>query len=539
MRHLLAVLLMCSAAFPQLNANHQNDPIFRSTTRLVQLNIVVLDRQQHPVSCLSKNDFHVFDNGTEEKIVHFWESLSISASPSKISPLVLTNRPQAENASAGITIVLVDELVLQDIYAAEAAKLPIKSARLAVLRFLASLPPYHQVGLYALRQEGVVVIHDVTDDGAALLAAAKSLGQGLRSGTTRIRKSDESTAALRLRDWFDMASLGQHMGIDQHQKDADTAPVIGGLLGLAQRLREVPGRKNLVWISSTFPQNVSDFNMALMLNEVNANVPSPTSGPQYSEPKNHYDELRRFARLLSDANISVYAIDAHGLMSNAPDEGQRATAKLIASETGGRSIFDSNGLDQQMREIVEESNQAYQLDYSPGGRWDGKYHRIELKLNRNGLTTLCRKGYFAVDQPISQNSDASLRLAAKSVGENLGIGVSLNVSSNPLERGPEDVVLKLNAHDIHFAEVDGRWRANLDVLFAGLGKDGRVLQGIKDHIELALFPDNYAEVAAEGWFYPKHVFVSPKAEKLRVVVRDLATGAIGSVSVPVRHNKGV
>ena len=119
-----------------------------------------------------------------------------------------------------------------------------------------------------------------------------------------------------------------------------------------------------------------------------------------------------------------------------------------------------------------------------------------------------------------------------------GIAVTLNVSSNPLEWFEQEVVVKLDTQEIYFAYTDGRWRANLDVAFVQLANDGRVMEGIKDHLDLALFAESYSDAATQGWFYPKTLDIDPKAEKLRVAVRDLATGALGSVSVPVYHSKG-
>jgi hypothetical protein len=222
----------------------------------------------------------------------------------------------------------------------------------------------------------------------------------------------------------------------------------------------------------------------------------------------------------------------------------------LADQTGGTFAFH-NDTAGAVREAVNDSSNYYLLGYRPpASTFQGKdawqrFHRVTVKVKHPGLTVRSRSGFYGVpgngteqDQPTRQNSDAILRVAARSAVENIGIGLSLNVSSTPLEWGPEDVVLKIDVRDVQFAQIDGRWRGNLDVLFAELGKDSRVLGGIRDHVELAFYPDNYAEVASEGWFYPKHVFVSPKAEKLRVVVRDLATGAIGSASVPIRHSKG-
>jgi hypothetical protein len=56
---------------------------------------------------------------------------------------------------------------------------------------------------------------------------------------------------------------------------------------------------------------------------------------------------------------------------------------------------------------------------------------------------------------------------------------------------------------------------------------------VKDRVEPALSPGDYREAAAHGWVYRKSLDIKPEAEKLRVVVQDIASGAMGSVSVPV------
>ena len=94
-------------------------------------------------------------------------------------------------------------------------------------------------------------------------------------------------------------------------------------------------------------------------------------------------------------------------------------------------------------------------------------------------------------------------------------------------------MLKLNVREIRFEQKGGMADANLAVAFVQLGNDGRILEGFTDNVALALPPDDYADAKQEGWFYSRQIIVSGYAEKLRVVVRDRATGATGSVSVPV------
>lgn len=62
------------------------------------------------------------------------------------------------------------------------------------------------------------------------------------------------------------------------------------------------------------------------------------------------------------------------------------------------------------------------------------------------------------------------------------------------------MVVKLDTQEIHFENKDGHWKAQLDVVFAQLGKDGRILESVKDHLELALLPESYNNAATQGWF---------------------------------------
>lgn len=145
----------------------QRPPVIRTTTRLVQLNVVALGKHGRPVRDLSQDDFEVLD-GREQRLSHFSVSSTAPTNTRSLpSPLVLTNRPgQPGETLETVTIVLVDEFQ-QNLQA-------IQSARLRVLKFLRTLQPGQRVALYALRSEGMVVIHDLTDDSTALTAAARS-----------------------------------------------------------------------------------------------------------------------------------------------------------------------------------------------------------------------------------------------------------------------------------------------------------------------------------------------------------------------------
>jgi Ca-activated chloride channel homolog len=70
----------------------------------------------------------------------------------------------------------------------------------------------------------------------------------------------------------------------------------------------------------------------------------------------------------------------------------------LAEETGGRAFFPYrvDDLAQSFLDIGDELRSQYSLAYVPANKSaDGKFRRIQIRVNRKGLIVRARKGYFA------------------------------------------------------------------------------------------------------------------------------------------------
>lgn len=92
----------------------------------------------------------------------------------------------------------------------------------------------------------------------------------------------------------------------------------------------------------------------------------------------------------------------------------------------------------------------------------------------------------------------------------------------------------MDPHDIRFDARDGRMCSEVDVIFAQQASDGRTIEGEKKTVQYALLQESYENALAKGLFLEEPITVDPRASRVRIVVRDASTGAVGSVSVPVR-----
>jgi VWFA-related protein len=71
----------------------------------------------------------------------------------------------------------------------------------------------------------------------------------------------------------------------------------------------------------------------------------------------------------------------------------------LANGSGGTFFYNSNDLQGGFRQLAVEPQYRYLLEFSLDGvKADGKYHRLTIKVNRDGLRLQARQGYFAAKQ---------------------------------------------------------------------------------------------------------------------------------------------
>ena len=87
-----------------------------------------------------------------------------------------------------------------------------------------------------------------------------------------------------------------------------------------------------------------------------------------------------------------------------------AGSELVASDSGGFTVRNTNDLAEGIQRIADETRAYYLLGYVPANTArDGKFRKIQVKLaNGKGREVRARKGYFAPteDRPDARRSQA-------------------------------------------------------------------------------------------------------------------------------------
>jgi VWFA-related protein len=326
---------------------------------------------------------------------------------------------------------------------------------------------------------------------------------------------------------------------------------VAALIAIAHHLGALKGRKNLVWVSGTFP-------FSLGQEKLDLNWANDTAGASLSA------EIERAAQALTDAGVAVYPVDARGLMGNGvtaagdysdppPPEfsgegdehlptrvtpGNLETMKVLAERTGGKAFYGSNNLSEAIRRAIDDSRVTYTLGFYPAGaKWDGSFHSIKVRVKTSGAEVRARTGYFALPdsaQTTSKSVQAVISQTAISQLEATGIGMRVHVQrAHADEEQTLNVDLHIDLHDIQLEQNNGAWGGSLQAVFLQLNSRGEIIQALDESLELNLPQNVYEQALNDGLKNSEHIRILPGAVQLCVVVRDTSNGNIGSLSVPL------
>ena len=140
-------------------------------------------------------------------------------------------------------------------------------------------------------------------------------------------------------------------------------------------------------------------------------------GVQAETPRAVRDAFRAFANEANRANVSLYALDPRGVTSGGEsavmmtgtdagltmlqDEVQKSHEglKAMAAATDGQAFVDTGNVDRAFRLIVEATSTYYLMSYVSASPADGRFHKIEVKTARPGLTVRARPGFVKTAAP--------------------------------------------------------------------------------------------------------------------------------------------
>ena len=511
-------------------------PTFRVQVDYVEVDVLVTDQQGRFVRDLKKEDFQVLEDRKPQTISAFslvdipierGDRPLFASQP--IEPDVKTN---AQPFDGRIYIMVLDDLHVQPLHTVMVRK--------AARRFIEQ-----KLGTNDL----MAVIHvggknedsqEFTSSKRLLLAAAdKFMGRAERPAT--LERYQQYLNTLGSRQAGDAVADPIEM-----KRGFDARSTLEELQAVADWFGSVRGRKKtMLLISEGIDYDVED-----IFNKRDASM--------------IIDRTQEMIRSASRSNVSIYAIDPRGLtdmgdqsielnglaaggdsdpaLAGLNSRGlqnelrlQHNSLRTFAEETGGFAVINTNSFATAFDRIVSENSSYYVLAYyPPNPKRDGKYHNIQVRVTRPGLTVRARRGYAA---PSGKTPDSATLKPGSAVTVEVRdalqspipvSGLTMQVFAAPFKgTAPNASVLigiEMSGKDLRLAQGD-----KLQLSYFAVDAKGKYRGGSTDTVTLNLRPETKALMQETGVRSISRLQIPPGRYQLRVAANDVSGGTVGSV----------
>ena len=386
-------------------AQPPQNPTFRSGADVVRIDVSVLDKDRVPVRGLSAADFIVREEGKPRPVVAVSEVV-LPPAPAPPAPGRTDQHDWTTEIAPDITTNQLDQ------------------ARLLVIVLDDALVPHDPRIAESAKEVGRAVVSRLTpvDRAAVVFTSNAAAAQGLTSDRQRLLAAIETFTPRGQQEYYmDWTTPGDSNGY------MSSAKTLGNVVDY---LVNLPGpRKTVFYVSPGIPVNLK------------ALAPTTVEGQVMDEISRVFGRARR-------SNVTIHAVDPGGLSGFAStvadararsamdpgfakDQGflRQDVLGAISASTGGRLVVRTDGFDRAVESIFGEYRSFYMVGFQPAStRYDGKFHEIDVRVNRPGVTVLARGGYFATETGIPEKP-AVAGLDAAVNGWTANPGVPLQVAA--------------------------------------------------------------------------------------------------------------
>jgi VWFA-related protein len=510
-------------------------PTFKVRVDYVEVDIVVTDKQGHLVRDLKKEDFQVLEDGKAQAITAFTtvdipieraDRPLFASGP--IEPDVKTNEKPFDGR---VYVMVIDDMHTR-FGRSQRVKLAAKQfieQRLGANDLMAIV---HTAGPSNGNQE-------FTSNKKLLLAAVdKTSGRKLDSAT--ITRTNEYNNTR------DMRQQGDPLNDPNDSERAFNArSTLDTLKNVADWFGSVHGRrKAILFVSEGIDYDINDM--------------IPQTGSTHNGASMVMDSTRDAIAAATRSNVAIYGIDPRGLtdlgdesieISAYPDDTSlgvgpgslqneirlsQDSLRTLSEETGGFAVVNKNDFASAYQRIVEDNSSYYVLAYYPPDPRPGRFHKIDVRVTRPGLTVRARRAYVTPKKTDAVPTTSSKSPTPPEVREALDSplpvsGLTMHVFLAPFKgAAPNASVLlgvELRGRDMQLSQND-----KVTLSFVAVDVNGKIRGGNTDSVTMTnLKPETKSRIEQTGLRLLNRMDLPPGKYQVRVAAHDSAAGNVGAV----------
>jgi VWFA-related protein len=533
MKATLTILLTVLTAVAA--AQDQGLPAFREAVevRVMDLDVVVTDSRGRPVPDLTKQDFSVKVDGKPVPIDYFTrvEEGAIHA-------------PDLASASP--------ERVLAEYRKGEEAYVPRHFLIFVDCGHLG--PGNRNRGLEALRDfvtrlgpsdTGRVVLFDRrakdmtpwTASKETLLSALTRMESGV--GMSRLMTEQETLRDIDTSRGRTRISLAQNYA---QQERVEVRQMLADMASEVTTLTALPGKKAFLFVSGGFETQPGYAMTQYAAGRFGASL-------AVFDTRDMSSELGALVKRANASDVTFYAVDARGLvpegttasnddpLASRPGvsfiarEDSQAGMKLIARDTGGLALVNSNDFDKGLGRVYQDTSSYYSIGINISQLPGTGYRDVKVEVSRPGMTVRARRGYAARsgEQRARDVTQAALRTNV----EYRGIPVTLRLAPARKEKKyySQPISITLPASALTFTPQGEGSQAKADIFVGAMDDSGNTSDIGREE---AVFNLPRGAPAGAALSYVVTLQTRKGNQRIVVNVQDRVSGRMGTAKADVR-----
>lgn len=526
--------LLAGQAQPQSQEPVLQGPTFKAQVEYVEVDAVVTDQQGQFVRNLTKEDFQVFEDGKPQNISTFAvvdipieraDRPLFAAKP--IEPDVQSNERPFDGR---VYVMILDDLHVD----ATRTQRVRQSARQFIERNLGA----NDLMAVIFTGGRTADAQDFTSNKRLLLNAVdKFMGRKLQSAT--LARNDR---------YFMQVDVDPTARVDD-PFDTERAQNATNMLATLRKVAEWFGgihgrRKTMLLFSEGIDYDINDI--------IRSYDAPPSSATSIT------NDIRDTLSMTARSNVSIYGIDPRGLfglgedtigVSSFADQNDvsagiglsqmsnelrlsQDSLRWLSDESGGFAVVNTNDTANVFDRVVRDNSSYYVLAYyPPTNKSDGKFHRIEVKVNRPGVEVRARRGYAApkgkqAGKPKTGGMPQEMYEAINSPLQMSGL--TMRVFAAPF-KGPQPNASVLIGIELSGRDLSLGTNSKVDISFMAVDNKSKIFGARNDSLTLNLRPETKARVEQTGVRLLNRIDLPAGRYQLRVAARDGEKNQVGSV----------
>ncbi len=529
-------------------------PAYEVEVIVTNVDVVVTDKEGKRITGLKPENFEIYEDGLLQKLTNFYEVkgmevyISVPEKEREEPPEPLQPLPQQATQIENKIIIYFDNWHLHPLN----RNWSIKKIESFIRNNFS--PDNNSQGMVVCLGQELEILQEFTSNEWQLLQAIDKAKKYSGQSLLRIRNKEDLRKELnnivsKSTRYDKFESYERALGYARNYVEAEQTDLLYSLKSMnafIDYLMGIEGKKIMIYISDGLPLNAG-YEVFGFLDQ------AFPSGNARSEAMN-YDATRLFKELAARCNaneISLYPINAQGLESMVLSADKEAgwntysrgsgmvkpgsrvkneALKLMARETGGLAILNTNDIESGLEKIQDDIQFYYSLGYVSPYREDNKYHSIKVELVglEEKYDVRVRQGYLRISQEEKVKESIMSRLFLPRQYNPMNVIVQIM----PVEAIPASNKLRLTLkvlipiRNLTLLPRENDYIGQIKVYVALMDSESRISPCHELTQEIKIPTEDYEIAVNRSYPYLAEMYVNPGHYIISLGVKDVPSSVI-------------